>query len=352
MSNGFWGQTEELAHATFDRLAETQPEGTTTPISICLSTDEFHEKVSLQNFANILTVWVQRKEPIDVNIAVGSINDDKQCAGDTIENILSLFDRRNEASDLMSCFHHDPLSNDDDTIRFIDRCLRIPMDTELPELVEQLEKNDMLPPLELRILKEYVTTARDAYRLIAANGWLQLVQDEEDVRSNVYRIGRMKHEKIVQFHIYSINLFGAGRALQNLPSIRERASAARKRSDREENIHEYESLLLLGNDNRFYVSPLHLQHRVKPLGENMGDDIAGAIETVNMGDPVSNILMRQDIASAKMFVLGANDMETLDRMNQLENEGLIHEALEEFLLSETTMQSLPRFVTNLRPDQQ
>ncbi len=339
MSNGFWGRTVERAHKTFDQLTKTQPPNCTVPISINLSTDEFHDKVSLQCFANILTAWASRNEKIDINIGIGEIDSEGEYVNTTLDEILDLFDKQNESSGLKSCFYQDMLS-DEMCIRFIDKFIIIPRDGELQNLLRELRENEMLSPEYIGALEENARDRENAFRLIDRNRWLKIAQNKEERERKVCRIGRMKADKIVQFRSYSINLFGAGRALQADENMRQKAASTRDSHDREANIHEFESILMLGSDNRFYIAPIQLQHQVKPLGENTGDSIHEVIQTVNSDEPVSNIIMKQNISRAKMLVLASGDHTSYNQMMKLEAEGLIHEAIEVFLMSEATMRTL------------
>ena len=225
----------------------------------------------------------------------------------------------------------------------VDKFLTLPDNLSPAGCLELFEREDMLPPDVIDVIQaQGFKTFNQVFLFLRHNGLSLLVQTPENKAAGVCQMGRYKPNKIMQFRSYTINLFGAGRELQGDVALRRRIARTHEGADPEVNIHEYRSLLMLGNDNKFYASPIHLQHRVRPLGENTGHAIRGVIDLVNEGETLSGILRMQDVSMAKMYLLNSGDYEGYDRFCALEKEGLIHEALEVFLLSAKAIQALPR----------
>ncbi len=342
MSNGFWGRTMESAHKVFDELAAVQPPDGIT-LSINLSTDEFHTKVPYQSLANIIAAWAGRPERIDVNLAIGD-SGKEEYVQTALTAILDAADSALQGTGMCTCDRQKHIRlGGGYSIGIIDKFLRINETTTAPELIALLTHEEMLPSHALETLSDKTfEDVRDLQRIISANDWLALAQNADERSRGEYRAGRYRDQKEMQFRAYSINLFGEGKALQHNEELVRRIAFARQKSYREVNIHEYESTLMLGSDNCFYAYPIHLQHAVRPLGENTGNAISRVVNLVNEGETISHILRLQDVTTAKMFLLSAGDRDAYKRCCALESKGLYQEAIEELLLSKPAMEQMPQ----------
>ena len=163
---------------------------------------------------------------------------------------------------------------------------------------------------------------------------LLLVQTSELREQGLGGLGRfLPSEKNIRLGFYPLSLIGRGRTLLNNPSVRRSVSEYRLSNPPPTHHHERSSLIL-GSDNKFYISPIHLAHREYPLEDNNPGAIQRAIGSVNRKDHMlGHILFKEDPFEARMFAFSASDGQTTNEIRNLEEEGLLQEALESLLLS-------------------
>jgi MoaA/NifB/PqqE/SkfB family radical SAM enzyme len=79
MTNGFWWVNNEKIDTILSELEEMSRDSWWIPISLNISTDEFHTKVPLKSLANIIHRWLERNDVknIYIGLSVGTWKTDQ-----------------------------------------------------------------------------------------------------------------------------------------------------------------------------------------------------------------------------------------------------------------------------------